>query len=140
MATFQEYCDRCSNEVEQAIVAWHRGKYISGIQSRALLRYNYPLGGFNIDDSLFSFLLSFNFMPRDLKKIGEDKYCGGYKLLRDEICLNGFYCSYENKFKKCEITERERVFTQMKEDLLEYCMNIIWNTCEFGGDKDVVID
>lgn len=58
---------------------------------------------------------------------------GGYKLLRDEICLNGFYDSYEYKLKKCEIAERENVFTMMKEDLLEYCINIIRNTCEFGG-------
>lgn len=53
--------------------------------------------------------------------------------MRDEICLNGFYGSYEYKFNKCEIAEREKVFTQMKEDLLECCINIIRNTCEFGG-------
>lgn len=133
MTTFQEYCDRCSNEVEQAIVAWHGRKYISRVQTEALLRYNYPLGGFNIDDTLFSFLLSMNFMPHTLKRIEKDNHNGGYKFLRDEICLNGFYGSYEYKFKKCEIAEREKVFTKMKEDLLEYCMNIIRNTCEFGG-------
>ena len=133
MTTFQEYCDRCSNEVEQAIVAWHGGKYISSVQTKALLRYNYPLGGFNIDDTLSSFLFSMIFMLHTHKRIEKDNHDGGYKLLRDEICLNGFYDSYEYKLKKCEIADREKVFTQMKKDLLEYCMNIIRNTCEFGG-------
>lgn len=130
---FQEYCDKCSDEVEQAIVAWNGRKYISRVQAEALLRYNYPLSGFNIDDTLFSFLLSVNFMPHTLKRIEKDNHYGGYKFLRDEICLNGFYGSYEYKFNKCEIAEREKVFTQMKEDLLEHCINIIRNTCEFGG-------
>ena len=133
MATFQEYCDRCSNEVEQAIVAWHGHKYISCAQTKALLRYNYPLGGFNIDDTSLSFLLLMNFMPHYLERIEKDNHYGDYKLLRDEICLKDFYSSYEYEFKKVEMAEREKFFTKMKEDLLEYCMNIIRNTCEFGG-------
>lgn len=133
MTTFQEYCDRCSNEVEQAIVAWHGRKYISRAQTKALLRYNYPLGGFYIDDTLLSLLISMSIIPTGHKRIEINRRDGANVLLRDATCLRGFYSSYEYKFKKCEITERESVFTQMKEDLLEYCMNIIWNTCEFGG-------
>lgn len=133
MATFQEYCDRCSNEVEHAIIAWHGRKYISPAQAKALLRYNYPLGGFYIDDTLLSLLISMSIIPTGHKRIEINRRDGANVLLRDATCLRGFYSSYEYKFEKCEISERETVLTMMKEDLLEYCMNIIRNTCEFGG-------
>lgn len=132
--TFQEYCDRCSNEVEQAIVAWHGSKYISGIQLNALIRYNYPLGGFSIMGDLLLVLSSIHLISTSHpQRIEQGDPLDGFRLLRDEIYLNGFYSSYEHVFTKCEIAEQENVFIMMKEDLLEYCINIIRNTCEFGG-------
>lgn len=134
MTTFQEYCDRCSNEVEQAIVAWNGSKYISGIQLNALLRYNYPLGGFSIMGDLLLVLSSIHLISTSHpQRIEQGGPLDGFRLLRDEIYLNGFYGSYEHVFTKCEIAERDNVYTKMKEDLLEHCVSIIENTCEFGG-------
>ena len=67
------------------------------------------------------------------QRIEQGGLLDSFRLLRDEIYLNGFYSSYEHVFTKCEIAERENVFTMMKVDSLEYCINIIRNTCEFGG-------
>lgn len=128
METFKEYCKFTTDTVEQEIKNWHGGKYCELLQILSLLKLNYPLGGFAIQFSVIIPILMVSY-PNRISLVN-----GEYELQRDEYKLIGFFSIYENRFMNCSnIQRKKQIIKDMHDGLLDYCMNIIRNTCQFGG-------
>ena len=139
MNTFESFCDAISTSVESKILEWH-GNYnqITDIQALALLKHGYMLGGWIIVPSgnpvspislyyQMRYLLISPFYPYMNRIVGQG-------LVRDNQSLNNYYSRGKGKYHlSINESELKALFAIVEQNLLHYSMEIINNTCEFGG-------
>lgn len=126
---FTCFCNEITTIVENSILSWHGRNDIYPTQGIKLVQKGYMLGGFIIDKrsdimpALSCFSL-FNGCPR----------ISGYELKRDDDALFQFYLNYENRFYNCKHEDELIDLTsKIAKELYDHSMNVIRQTCEFGG-------
>ena len=127
---FESFCESISASVENKIYRCFRINAISAIQAARLIRHGYILGGWYISPSLIGSLglIPFVFM----------QYTGridnNLRLNRDASLLSEYYHKYKSRYDACtDGRDLDRLFTEIEQDLFNYSIEIINNTCEFGG-------
>ena len=137
--TFERFCDAISTSVESKIISWH-GNYnqITDIQALALLKHGYMLGGWIIVPSGNSvYPISLYYQMRYLPISPFYPYRNrivGQGLVRDNQSLNNYYSRWKGKYHlSINESELKALFAIVEQNLLHYSMEIIDNTCEFGG-------
>lgn len=128
-ALFEECCKIATDIVEQEIINWHGGRYILPRQACSLLARKYPLGAFKIVmvfDLLFPLFCSTSHYSNRISLSN-----GEYELLRDKYELDSFFEKEYHNYRDGQ--NKEKMMKDLHDKLLIYCMDIIRETCEFGG-------
>lgn len=124
---FEFFCESISTSVEKRICV-SIGNTISFIQVESLIRNGYLLGGLTVGgpfllDPICQVVCGL-FPSRILDR----------RLIRDARMLSNYYALYKPEYDACDdYSDAMELFNKIEQDLFDYSMSIIRNTCQFGG-------